>query len=49
MRHYRQALYTLRFRIASYEVNMTAGKAEGGYYSFFELLLVKDDLWSYLD
>jgi hypothetical protein len=44
-----QALYRLGFRIVSYEVNMTAGKAVDQFYSFFELLLVKDDVWNYLD
>ena len=43
-------LYHLNYRLISHEINMTLGKpANGGYYSFMEIVLMKDQVWSFLD
>jgi hypothetical protein len=42
-------LYKLNFRIIAYDVNMTVGEAVDGHYSFYEMVLMKDDMWNYLD
>ena len=43
-----QKLYDNGFRIVSYEINYTAGKAGSNFYPFFEVVFVKDNLWNNL-
>ena len=43
-------LYQMNFRLKSHEIDMTVGKpANAGYYSYMELVFMKDDIWSFLD
>ena len=43
-------LYHLNYRLISHEINMTVGKpASEGYYSYMEVVLMKDVVWSFLD
>jgi len=44
-----QQLYTMGFRLISHEVNSAVGIAYDDYYSFFEVVLMKDNVWSFLD
>ena len=42
-------LYKLNFRLISHEINMTVGKpANDGYYSYMEIVLMKDVLWNFI-
>ena len=41
-------LYENGFRIVSYEINYTAGKAGSNFYPFFEVVFVKDILWNHI-
>ena len=43
-------LYKLNFRLISHEINMTVGKAANdNYYSYMEVVFMKDDVWNFLD
>ena len=42
-------LYRLNFRIIAYDVSMTVGEAIDGHYSLYQLVLMKDDIWNYLE
>ena len=43
-------LYHENYRLISHEINMTVGKPSSeGYYSYMEVVLMKDVVWSFLD
>ena len=43
-------LYKLNYRLISHEINMTVGKpASDGFYSFMEVVFMKDDVWNWID
>lgn len=44
-----QQLYTMGFRLISHEVNSAMGKTDQGYYSCLEVVLMRDNVWSFLD
>jgi len=44
-----QQLYSMGFRLVSHEVNSAMGKADQGYYSFLEVVFMKDNVWNFLD
>jgi hypothetical protein len=43
-----QSLHSLNFRLISFEANLISGRI-GGFYPDFEVVFLKDSVWSYLD
>ena len=44
-----QRLYTLGFRVIGHDVNTAVKQAQDGYFSFMDVVFMRDNVWSHLD